>query len=166
MKRRVCMLCAWLAVAATASGQPGMMGPGMMGPGMMGPGGRGHGNMMGASMRRHHLAMMYGIDAEYAAKTNPLPANTPTLNSGRHLFEQHCARCHGAGGFGDGPDGAGLDPRPANIAASSKMPMSSDGYLFWTISEGGAPVGSAMPAFRQSLKEEEIWKIVAYLRTL
>lgn len=161
MIRRMSMLCGLLALAATASGQPGMMGPGMMGPGW-----RGQGNMMGASMRRHHLAMMYGVDPQYARKANPLAANAQTLNSGRNLFEQHCARCHGVNGFGDGPDGTRLNPRPANIAATSKMPMSSDGYLFWAISEGGAPVGSAMPPFKQTLKDDEIWKIVTYLRTL
>lgn len=46
------------------------------------------------------------------------------------------------------------------------MPMATDGYLFWTIAEGGAPVGSAMPAFKQTLKEDDIWKIITYLRTL
>jgi mono/diheme cytochrome c family protein len=39
-------------------------------------------------------------------------------------------------------------------------------YLFWTISEGGAPVGSAMPPFKQTLNEGDIWKIITYLRAL
>lgn len=42
--------------------------------------------------------------------------------------------------------------------------MLNDEYLFWTISEGGAPVGSAMPAFKEMLTEEEIWKIVVAMR--
>jgi mono/diheme cytochrome c family protein len=46
------------------------------------------------------------------------------------------------------------------------MPMASDSYLFWTISEGGAPVGSAMPPFKQTLTDDEIWKIITYVRTL
>jgi mono/diheme cytochrome c family protein len=126
----------------------------------------GRGNMMGASMRRHHVAMMHGLAPEYATKANPLAANTQTLNSGKQLFGQHCARCHGASGFGDGPDGADLHPPPANITATINMPMASDSYLFWTISEGGAPVGSAMPPFKQTLTDDEIWKIITYVRTL
>lgn len=164
MKRRVSMLCGLLAAATTVSGQPGMMGPGCCGQG--GPGWQGQGYMMGSSMRRHHIAMMNGLDPKYATKANPLTANPQILKSGRKLFEQQCARCHGVNGFGDGPDGTNLNPRPANIAAASRMPMASDGYLFWTISEGGAPVGSAMPPFKQTLKEDEIWKIITYLRTL
>lgn len=144
------------AVSVTAFGQPGLMGPGMMG----------RGNMMGMSMVRHHFVMMNGLDPKYVGKVNPLPRNEQTLQSGRKLFEQNCARCHGTDGLGDGPDGANLVPRPANVAAFSKMPMASDSYLFWTISEGGAPVGSAMPPFKQTLPEEDIWKIITYLRVL
>lgn len=161
MKGRMSILLSLLAVTTTVWGQPGMMGPGMMGPGWWG-----QGSMMGPSMQRHHLAMMYGIDPKYATKANPLAANAQTLNSGRNLFQQQCVRCHGVSGFGDGPDGINLNPRPANVAASSRMPMATDGYLFWTIAEGGAPVGSAMPPFKQTLKEDEIWKIITYLRTL
>jgi hypothetical protein len=46
------------------------------------------------------------------------------------------------------------------------MPMASDSYLLWTISEGGVPVGGAMPPFKGSTKEEDIWRIIIYLRLL
>ena len=46
------------------------------------------------------------------------------------------------------------------------MPMATDGYLFWSISEGGIPIQTAMPAFKGSLSEEEIWKIIIYLREM
>jgi len=130
--------------------------------GMMGPGGM----MMGMSMVRHHYVMMNGIEPRYASKENPLQPTAQNIESGKKLFEQNCARCHGMTGLGDGRDGESLSPRPANIAAASKMPMTTDGYLFWAISEGGAPVGSAMPPFKDGLKEDEIWKIITYLRVL
>ncbi|GLO76368.1 hypothetical protein MACH18_34480 [Phaeobacter italicus] len=44
------------------------------------------------------------------------------------------------------------------------MPMSGDEYLLWAISEGGQRFGTEMPAFREALTEEEIWKIIAYMR--
>lgn len=138
-------------LGAPAAGQMGMMGSGQM--------------MWGMSMARHHLVMMYGLDPRYAGKVNRLPDNR-TLEAGERLFEQNCARCHGITGVGDGPDGLQLSPRPANIAAVAKMPMASDAYLFWAISEGGVPVGSAMPPFKDTLKEDDIWKIVSYLRRL
>ncbi len=110
--------------------------------------------------------MMNGIDPRYASKENPVQNTTENISAGGKLYEQNCARCHGSDGLGDGEEGKSLEPRPANIAAFSKMPMATDGYLYWTISEGGVPVGSQMPPFKNSLKEGEIWRIILYVRGL
>lgn len=135
----------------------GQMGMGMMGPGHM---------MMGPSTIRYRIAMRDGIGPEYASRKNPLKPTAQDIDSGRKLFAQHCASCHGATGAGDGPAGVDMFPPPANLAASIKSPMASDSYLLWTISEGGAPTGSAMPPFKRTLTEDQIWKLVAYLRVL
>lgn len=140
-----------LCVPIPGHGQMGMMG---------------RGPMMNSSMARHHFVMMNGIDPRYDNKENPLPATARTAEGGKKLFEQNCARCHGMAGLGDGPDGKNLFPRPANVAAAAKMPIASDEYLYWTISEGGAPLGTAMPPFKNTLKEEDIWKIISYLRVM
>lgn len=130
--------------------------------GMMGPG---HG-MMNMSMVRHHFVMMNGINPAYAAKKNPLQPTPQNIEAGKTLYGQNCAQCHGVTGLGDGEAGKTLNPRPANVASASKMPMATDSYLYWTIAEGGAPIGTAMPPFRDTLKTEDIWKIITYLRTL
>lgn len=44
--------------------------------------------------------------------------------------------------------------------------MAGDGYLIWAIGEGGAQIGSAMPAFKDSLSEADRWRIIRFLRTL
>lgn len=153
-----------LALAHPCSAQTGMMeqrpGYGCCGPTM------GQGKPMQGSMYRHRLFMMNGIDPRYQGKVNPVPSTRDKLEAGRNLYSKNCAACHGPAGLGDGEAGRNLRPRPANIAAMSKMPMASDAYLYWTIAEGGQPVGSAMPAFKQSLREDEIWEIIGYLRTL
>ena len=141
-----------------------MGGPGRMG--MM------RGNRMGMmrggmSMLRHRYMMQNGIPSAYRNKTIPRNlASTANLDKGKKLYQANCATCHGASGVGDGIAGASLDPRPANIASFSKMPMASDSYLYWTIAEGGAPVQSAMPAFKAQLKKQQIWQIITYLRSL
>lgn len=149
-------LMATVACGCILSAAPGNAQMGMMG----------EGGMMGMSMRRHHLAMMDGIDARYASKRSPLAPSAQDLESGERLYRQNCAACHGTRGHGDGEAGAQLRPRPANVAAFAKMPMATDGYLLWTIAEGGAPVGSAMPPFKGLLSEAQIWQIIAYLRRL
>ena len=141
-------------------GNPMMDEGGMMNGGGMMDGG-GMGNM---SMRRHRHVMRNGIDPAYADQSNPLEPGPETLGEGEKLYKRNCASCHGTAGRGNGDAAPALDPAPTNIAAFSKMPMASDAYLYWTIAEGGAPVGSAMPSFRESLEEDEIWRIIVYLR--
>ncbi len=145
-------------LAGLSQAQMGMMQGG--GPGMM------RGGMMNMSMQRHHYVMRNGLPGEYAGKRNPLGNSAEDLARGKTLYQSNCAACHGAQGRGDGPAGESLNPRPANIARFAKMPMASDPYLYWTISEGGTPVKSAMPPFKSVLKEQEIWQIIAYLRRM
>jgi cytochrome c553 len=136
--------------------------------GQQGPrhgGGMHHGGR-DVSMVRHRFVHANGIDSQYATKANPLESTPEILAAGRGLYEQHCAACHGMSGLGDGEAGAALSPPPANVAVASTLPMASDAYLYWTIAEGGVPIGSAMPPFKTVLGESEIWQIVVHLREL
>ena len=79
------------------------------------------------------------------------------------MWLQHCSSCHGEGGAGDGPVSQGHDPAPTNFTVSGVASMRDD-YLLWRISEGGDD--SSMPAYKETLEEEEIWKVVDFLRSL
>jgi len=120
----------------------------------------------GMSQRRHQFVMTRGIDSHYTNKQNPLAGTANNIAAGKKFYDQNCAACHGKTGIGDGEAGRGLNPRPANIAGFSKMPMATDGYLFWTIAEGGVPIGTAMPPFKSALKDNDVWKIILYMRSL
>ncbi|HXZ97220.1 MAG TPA: cytochrome c [Burkholderiales bacterium] len=122
--------------------------------------------VMNISILRHQLFMQHGIDPKYASLVNPLKPNAGNIKDGKRMYERNCAACHGPGGLGNGEAGKNLNPAPTDIATLSKMPMATDGYLYWTIAEGGVPVGSAMPPFKATLKDSEIWKIVIYLREI
>jgi mono/diheme cytochrome c family protein len=67
--------------------------------------------------------------------------------------------------MGDGAEANSLNPSPAKLAYMVQMPMLVDEYLLWTISEGGAPFETAMPAFKNVLDRDEIWKIVINMRS-
>ena len=135
---------------------------GMMAQGMC-PGTMAHGMMMG-SMVRHHRAMMYGIPQPYRSARNPLPNSAATFQRGAQVYAQNCAACHGTKGRGDGPAGQQLSPRPADLAWLAHSHMVGDQYVFWTVSEGGQPVGSAMPAFKGNLSQRDIWAVATYVR--
>ena len=136
---------------------PNWMQRDMWGPGMMGPG-------MKQRMARHWTFMHQGIPIVYRAARNPLSADAKTISEGRALYRANCASCHGATGIGDGEMANSLNPSPALLAYMIQMPMSVDAYMLWSISDGGAVFGTAMPAFEDTLTQDEIWEIVIYIR--
>ena len=66
-------------------------------------------------------------------------------------------------GSGDGPLGKQLLPQPANLALTRRLPIATDAFFYWTLSEGGQPFGTAMPAFGERLSDTEIWQITHYV---
>jgi mono/diheme cytochrome c family protein len=122
------------------------------------------GGMMNGSMIRHRYVMHNGLGSRYASLANPLKPSARNIADGIRLYGQNCAMCHGKTGLGDGDSGKSLDPPPSDLAALVSMPIATDGYLYWSIAEGGKQLGTGMPAYRDTLKTDEIWKIIIYLR--
>lgn len=151
-----------LGLAPAVAFAQGMMGDrGMMnGHGVM------DGGMMGKHSPRHRYFMRHGLPAAYAKMANPLAASKKNIAAGKALYGQVCVVCHGAAGRGDGPVGKGMNPPPADLARMMHMPMASDGYLYWSIAEGGAQFGTSMPAMKGNWKPDQIWQVILYLRTL
>ena len=114
---------------------------------------------------RHREFMQGGVPLEYRSHRSPYPTAAKVIDEGGRLYKAHCATCHGSKGMGDGEAGNDLAPSPALLTHMIKRPRSVDGYLLWTISEGGARFGTAMPAFKEILTEQQIWQIVTYMRT-
>lgn len=129
----------------------------MWGPGPMGSG-------MRHRMMRHRTFMQQGVPEAYHGARNPLNPDSSVIGEGGVLYQENCASCHGMTGMGDGEAARSLNPSPALLAYMIQMPMSVDEYMYWSISDGGAAFGTAMPAFKDILSEDEIWKIVTYMR--
>jgi putative copper resistance protein D len=86
-----------------------------------------------------------------------------SVASGAALFRTHCVTCHGAGGRGDGPGGAGLPRPPADLTAPHTAQHTA-GDMFWWLTHG-IPAGG-MPPFGAVLAEEERWDLINFIRTL
>lgn len=82
---------------------------------------------------------------------------------GQVLYDEHCARCHGLTGRGDGPDAAKLTVPPANFHTARSRAM-TDFELLTTISYGIA--FSPMHAWRGTVTDEELLELVRYIREL
>lgn len=100
------------------------------------------------------------VPADYAGKTNPLGPDAAT--AGAEVFKTNCESCHGPQGHGDGPAGAALDPQPKNLAEFA--PQVGDDYLYWRVNTGKE--GTAMVAWKGVLTDDQIWQVIAFVRTL
>jgi mono/diheme cytochrome c family protein len=90
--------------------------------------------------------------------------------AGAKLFAQHCARCHGSLGKGDGPDLAKIhaDSPPDNWTDKEINAELSD-YKIRKIVTGGGPAvdkSSKMPAFGKKISPAQIDDLIAFIRTL
>ena len=93
-----------------------------------------------------------------ARRPNPVAATTASVQRGAKLYSQYCVSCHGSKGRGDGPAAAALNPRPSDLVTMA--PRHPDGGLAWKIAEGRG----AMPPWKGTLSENQIWDVVNYLK--
>ena len=86
----------------------------------------------------------------------------------KRLYATYCSNCHGVSGKGDGLAAKSLPVKPANHTDGQVMGQFSDKYLHDIISKGGSGVGksSFMPGWGSLLKDQQIRKIISYMRSL
>jgi len=102
------------------------------------------------------LGLPIAADAQpqATATTNPLAGNAQAIDAGKNIYRGRCAVCHGI-------DGKGY--RGSDLTSGDWVHGGSDSQIFRTIN--GGITGTEMPANRE-MSEEEIWMLIAYLRTL
>ena len=81
--------------------------------------------------------------------------------SGRVIFSTICIRCHGVEGKGNGQ--MKFTPPVADLT-SPKVQEKLDARLFKSVHDGKQ--NTAMGAWREALTDDEIWDVLAYVRTL
>lgn len=92
-----------------------------------------------------------------------LSAPPAVVEEGAELYQENCALCHGLRGKGDGPEAASLSNRPTDLSEQSSMAEKSQAEFYQAMVEGIAP---DMPPFGDSITEEQLWAVAAYVRTL
>lgn len=103
---------------------------------------------------------LIGVPALIPVEAQEFPAD---VDRGRMVYERQCLRCHGTGGWGDGPDADTLTVRPTNFHLFRSY-LKSDEELQRTIEYG--MVFSPMHAWQGQLTENEIQDVLAYVRLL
>ena len=88
--------------------------------------------------------------------------------AGKAKYDSLCGGCHGTSGKGDGPAAGGLNPKPQDHTNGKHMNTLTDQYLFDIIKNGGVGVKKSplMPAWGNTLKDDDVWNLAAYIRSL
>lgn len=95
-----------------------------------------------------------GVDT-LAEPPNPYAKDRIAMREGRRLFNWYnCSGCHGDHG------GGGMAP---SLRDSTWIYGGTDARIFNSIVQGRT---KGMPAWGQKLPAEQIWKLVAYIRSL
>jgi mono/diheme cytochrome c family protein len=107
------------------------------------------------------LAGLFGLGfSNLGVKELAVSAKGGDPVSGREIYVNTCIRCHGIDG--KGALGIKLVPPPTDLT-SLTVQSRLDGTLFRRI-HGGKP-NTAMGAWKHALSDEEIWDVLAYVRT-
>jgi len=90
-------------------------------------------------------------------KFNPYTGNAEAIQQGRALYLQTgCSGCHGPGG------GGGMGP----ALLDDEWKFGSDDLTLFKLIKGEIPQQTMPAAFGGVLKDDEIWKIIAFIRSL
>jgi mono/diheme cytochrome c family protein len=101
--------------------------------------------------------------------TNPLALTEKTIQEGKKLYESFCAHCHGKKGQGKGSIQNAIygavpsyiDETP-NRRGNRSMKELKEGHIYQAIMYGL----NAMGPHSSLIREQDRWKIVAYVQTL
>ena len=99
-------------------------------------------------------AWLKRVPAADHAMTNPIAGHPEAIQAGSALYQDNCAKCHGA-------DGKGRGSRPP--VYSARLAAATDGDLYWLLTHGQPFRG--MPAWSK-LPEDQRWQIIAWLRSI
>jgi cytochrome c(L) len=104
-----------------------------------------------------HLSMVAAEEPAKPEKLNPYTGKAEAIQEGRTLFLQNgCSACHGTGG------GGGMGP----ALLDDEWKFGSDDLTLFKLIKGEMPQQTMPAAFGSVLKDDEIWKIIAFVRSL
>jgi mono/diheme cytochrome c family protein len=91
---------------------------------------------------------------------NPTAMTAANLTEGAKEYEEHCAFCHGGAKAKISPMRDKFNPPVPQLI--DRIPHDDDAWLFWVTKHGVRMTG--MPAWDSVLSDDEMWKVVAFIK--
>ena len=104
------------------------------------------------------------IPPDAAALTNPVKPTPESRAHAKTVYGMDCAICHGANGDGKGDVVADMHLSMKDFTNPATLKDRTDGELFYIIKNGDAK--SQMPPEGPRAKDDDIWNLVIYVRSL
>jgi cytochrome c oxidase cbb3-type subunit 2 len=124
--------------------------------------------VIGASVAKQPVPMATPAVTEKEHILNPFAGDPKAIAAGENIFAKNCAVCHGENAKGDiGPD------LTDNVFLYAEGDVPDDDYFEiinngttpGMIEEGRTAKGGMIP-FKDTLSKDEIWSVVAYIRSI
>jgi thiosulfate dehydrogenase len=87
----------------------------------------------------------------------PIAASEENFVEGAKNYRTYCAVCHGLPGQAEFAIGKGEFPKPPQLFKGKGVSDDPPGETYWKVANGIRLTG--MPAFRQSLSDEQMWQM-------
>ncbi len=104
-------------------------------------------------------ALDAAIDRRAPELHNPVTATDANLTAGMQMYQKHCSNCHGDPAHQQASLAEALYPRPPQFMAD--VPDMAENQNFYILLHGIRY--SAMPAWKQTYSEQQIWQITTFL---
>jgi mono/diheme cytochrome c family protein len=110
-----------------------------------------------------NLLLTAAVPTSFHASTTGFTAHG--IAQGQQVYQQHCLRCHGEDGRGEGPDAAKLPMWPPTLNGALLW-QRLEGELFWRVREGltDRKGHQTMPGFARQLTNEQTWAVLDFLQ--
>jgi cytochrome c oxidase cbb3-type subunit 3 len=117
-------------------------------------------SVLAAGLAMASLLLFHGgataADAPAVGKVmkNPFAGKADAIKEGEAVFDAKCAECHGGDAMGQsGPD----------LTDDKWVYGGTDTEVFETVTNGRK---GGMPSWKRDLSTDDIWKVIAYIRSL
>jgi mono/diheme cytochrome c family protein len=103
------------------------------------------------------------IPLEALKVVNPVKPTAASIAAGKKKYGYDCAMCHGADGDGKGDLAIDMKLKMPDYRDPATLKSVTDGEMFYVIKNGN---GGAMPSEADRLKDEDVWNLVNYIRSI
>jgi mono/diheme cytochrome c family protein len=102
------------------------------------------------------------IPPEALKVVNPVKPTAVSIAAGKKKYGYDCAMCHGADGDGKGDLAIDMKLKMIDYRDPATLKSVTDGEMFYVIKNGNGQ----MPSEADRLKDEDIWNLVNYIRSI